>query len=177
MLEAGVVLAGWYKGKFEKKKDADLEPRDVPYKLVDSDSLVLSNGKPVTVAALVAEKRHTVPDCVIGYHSMTDQPQTGKPAHFVLQRKCDLCFRGDNVPAKREEGEVKIPVHHLGGVIDWERWETSLSHVLFAVKWNPTASKGLQPLRPAVVTKRPINVGPGQCVELSPVSREAPPAA
>lgn len=171
VLEEGTALAGWYKGKFAKKPDAQLEGQDVPYKLTDADSLVLMNGKPVTVASLVAEKRQTTPDCVIGYHRMTDQPQPGKPAHFILQRNVDLCYRGDDVPAKREEGEVKIPMHHLGGVIEWHRWDTKCSHILFAVKWNATVAKGLQPLRPVVVTKGVIKISPGRCLELTSTAR------
>lgn len=173
-MEAGTVVAGWYKGKFWQKSSSphqEAGEKDILFSLASADDVVAMNGKAVTLASLVAEKRKTVPDCVVGYHAFVDQPQAGKPAHFILQRKHDIYFRGDDVPVKTEteSKDVKIPMHHLAGVIEGSRWETDLTHIVWATKWNPVAQKGLQPLRPMVMTKAAFKVPPKSAVEISKV--------
>ena len=73
------------------------------------------------------------------------------------------------MPVKTEPDAdgVKVPMHHIAGVIGSSCWETDLTQVVWATKWNKVVTKGLQPLRPMVIAKGAITVPGKSAVEIS----------
>ncbi len=185
-LPEGAIIAGWFRGKFwhhradngpkqkkKAKKDeeeiTEVTDADVLFSLQDADSKVSMNGKVMSVGAVVAEKRQTHADAGVQYHELKDQPKAGNPAWFTLETQVDIYFRAENIPVKSPvEGETpKIPMQHLAGCLKASDWDTPSSQCVWAVKWSPTVSKGLGPVRPMIVTKVPVKIPPESAVELT----------
>ncbi|CAJ1407180.1 unnamed protein product [Effrenium voratum] len=147
-LPAGATVAGYYKGKFllqgDRKAEADglqLRASDCLYQLHDSNSLVVFEGKVATVGQVVAQKRALTPlSVVICYHDLVEQPTPEDAKHFVLQVKNQALFRPENAPApedkKSADGCVTVALTSLAGCLETSCWETSRTHLLWAVKWS-----------------------------------------
>ncbi len=83
-------------------------------------------------------------------------------------------FRASEIPVKDEQGEpnddeVKktIPAAHIAGLLPFDIWQaSSLVTIAWAVKWPPVASKGLQPIRPMLVTSRDFEIPANSAVEV-----------
>ncbi|CAJ1385994.1 unnamed protein product [Effrenium voratum] len=184
--EAGTVLAGWYKGKFWHHRNSGEDPKtkkakkeegqsnepgetDVQFKLSDGNDLVSFNGKTTNLASLILEKRKSVPDIGISYHSIVDKPLPGQPGFFGLETKHSIYFRAETIPVKTEDNQQtpKIPLNHLGGCIKASAWDTAATHIVWAVKWNASAQKGLSPVRPVVTLKQTVSLPAQSAVELS----------
>ena len=175
-LPAGATVAGYYKGKFllqgDRKAEADglqLRASDCLYQLHDSNSLVVFEGKVATVGQVVAQKRALTPlSVVICYHDLVEQPTPEDAKHFVLQVKNQVLFRPENAPAaedkKSADGCVTVALTSLAGCLETSCWETSRTHLLWAVKWS---ARGLQPVRPMIVLAASTTVTAGQAVELA----------
>ena len=136
----------------------------------DADSHVTHEGKLSKLLDVVAAQRHKQPDARVAYHTLKDSPQPGRPSWFALDLKFQVYFRAENVPSKAAEGNEttpKVALGHLAGCLKPSAWETAGSSVVCAVKWNPSAEKGLTPLRPQVLTKVTIQLPPQQAVELT----------
>ena len=195
-LEAGTIIAGWFKGKFWQHRDAAGEPSkkktkkseedgntpgdlDVSFHLEDADSLVTHEGKLSKVLDLVTKQRVKQPDCKVAYHTLKDSPKPEQPGWFALDVKFHVYFRTENIPAKTADeaaGAPKVAMGHLAGCLPVKAWETALCHVVWAVKWNGDSEKGLTPLRPQVLTKTAVDLPPQKAIELtaaSPAEAEA----
>lgn len=188
-LPTGTVIAGWFKGKFWQHRDGgdgagdgkrrkstdsagsanDPSDADVLFQLDNADSLVSSEGKLVSVGSLLTEKRKAAPDAKIAYHELTEAPKPGQPAFFQLSLKFHIYFRAENVPTKTAENDEtpKISQGHLAGCLKATDWETSATSVFWAVKWSPSAGKGLTPVRPMVLLKVPVQLPPQSALELT----------
>ena len=195
-LGSGTVIAGWFKGKFwhhrgdeepqqakKRKKEQEtvneISDADVLYQLEGAGSEVSYNGKIVKLADIMAEKRVSMPDVGIQYHKVVDKPIPGSPGWFELELQHSIYFRSENIPTKAGEDNAtpKIALHHLAGCMKASHWDTPASRVVWAVKWSPTASKGLTPVRPMVVTKRALTVPPKSALELTVTPAAAAAAA
>ena len=175
-LPAGATVAGYYKGKFllqgDRKAEADglqLRASDCLCQLHDSNSLVVFEGKVATVGQVVAQKRALTPlSVVICYHDLVEQPTPEDAKHFVLQVKNQVLFRPENAPAPEDKksagGCVTVALTSLAGCVETSCWETSRTHLLWAVKWS---ARGLQPVRPMIVLAASTTVTAGQAVELA----------
>ena len=83
-------------------------------------------------------------------------------------------FRASEIPVKDEQGEpnddtVKktIPSAHIAGLLPFDVWQSSsLVMIAWAVKWPPVASKGLQPIRPMLVTSQDLEIPANSAVEV-----------
>ena len=171
--KAGTVLAGYYKGKFESADKPVNGPDVVSFELQGSKDTVLSGGKLTRLGDLVKSKRLTNPgDASISFHELQDAPTSTDPAAFTLKLKpkIHLVFRAVAFPAKSEEGKdgpLNIPTVHLAGAVPSSVWgRCRLASMLWAVKWPPVASKGLQPIRPMVVNLGDIKIPPGKALRL-----------
>lgn len=194
-LASGTVIAGWFAGKFwhhrgddaghqakkRKKEEAitEVTEADVLYQLDGAGSEVSYNGKVVKLADIMAEKRKSMPDVGVQYHKVIDKPVPGNPGWFELELLHSIYFRTEDVPTKAgEDGATpKIALHHLAGCMKWTHWATPSSHVVWAVKWSPTAAKGLTCVRPMVVTKRAIIIPARSAIELTAKPATAESAA
>ena len=169
--KAGTVLAGYYKGKFESLETMPDGPDLVLFTLTGSSNAVLMNGKLMKVGELINIKRQTNPgDATVSFHELTDTPKPSDPKAFTLKMKPKifLAFRAQPFPTKTEaEGDnpLKIPSVHMAGALPSSAWSRCrFASMLWAMKWPPVASKGLQPVRPMVVNLDNINVPPGKAL-------------
>eukprot|EP00435_Cladocopium_sp_Y103_P073195 s19_g42.t1 len=74
ILPKDFVIAGFFKGKWWHKANANGQVRDMDllYELQDANAIVQINNKVMTLGAAVEEKRATNPDVVIQYHKLKD---------------------------------------------------------------------------------------------------------
>lgn len=126
-LEAGTLIAGWFKGKFwqyrdsagaaskKKKKTTETGDSNTPgdldvlFQLEDADSHVTREGKLNKLLDVVAAQRQKQPDARVAYHTLKDSPQPGRPSWFALDLKFQVYFRTENVPSKAAEGNETTP--------------------------------------------------------------------
>ena len=165
---------GWKTARRRKKsKKDDDQPKevtdaDVLFQLTDANSSISFGGKVVTVGSVVLERRSSNgPDATVQYHKICDQPSSGKPGWFALELATHIYFRAEDVPSKGEEGVAKIPHHHLAGCLKADVWDTPGSQVVWAMKWSPTALKGLTPIRPMVVATTDLKIPAHSALELT----------
>ena len=170
IVKDGTVLAGFFKGKFwsdqQKKaeqngKDAGkkdmVTPADIPFKMVDSNTLCQLHSKIVTIGSIIKARRQVAPaDASIAYHTLTDQPTQSDPAAFTLKRKDFTvywkCEDLKQVKSETDEGGLLIPAMHLAGTVGYAKWEKAeICELVWAVKWPSVAAKGLQPIRPMII--------------------------
>lgn len=176
VLKAGVVLCGYYKGKFwspDGNGEKPCEKSDVLFRLESSMDHVMLNSKYLKVSEVIREKRKLTPaDAHVAYHELQDSPTpTDASAFNLVPKKMDVFFKISDFPAvkQEEDGQDKlmIPSAHLAGTVPSKVWQTSdLAKVTWAVKWPAVASKGLQPVRPMIVCAKDITVPPKQAVEV-----------
>ena len=188
-VEAGTLIAGWYKGKFWHHRNADGEApskkakkggdegqdpcdTDLPFQLENFDSQIQCKGKMKTLGSVLLEQRKKMPDAKIAYHQIKDSPLPGKPSWFTLELKHHIYFRFESVPTKQaaaegEAGTPKISMTHLAGCIGKDKWTTAGCDIVWAMKWSPSAEKGLQPVRPMVLTTRALKVPKQMALELT----------
>ena len=163
-IKAGVVLCGYYKGKFWSPDSTSEEPSeksDVRFILQSDSDCVMLNSKYQQLSDIIKAKRHLTPaDAHVSYHEIIDTPTPTNASAFKLEpKKMTVYFKVTDFPAsvKSEEGESKlmIPAAHLAGTVPEKVWRDSkLADIAWAVKWPAVASKGLQPIRPMVVTSK-----------------------
>ncbi len=176
-LEKWTFLAGFFKGKWWQRKSgqpaAEDLGRNVPFVLCGAHDVVQLGGTCSTIGLLINQRRATSPaDAKVCYHELLDQPEPGNPGHFTLHMKHELLFKAEDLPVKvkKEEEDGTVPQAttvlqcHLASALPWSAWNTDLSTVVWVLKW--TRAKGLQPVRPVVVTTGRIDIPAGQAVEL-----------
>lgn len=171
MLRKGVILAGFYKGKWANDSTAATSHRDLRFELHSAEDMVLMGNNYTSMGEIVKTKRATAPaDANVGFHDLVDSPKEGQPGHFILTKKHDVYFRFEDVPAESgSEGGVKVSSQNLASCIQRTCWNTWLTEVTWSVRWPPTVSKGLQPVRPYVTAARNVTL-PGEClVELKTI--------
>lgn len=176
-VRAGVTLCGFYKGKFwtpdGEAADAPSEKADVLFRLESGSDYVILNSKFVQLSEVIKSKRQLTPaDAHVGFHDLTDAPTPTDAAAFTLApKKVNVYFKVTDFPAVKQEdgGEEKlmIPSAHLAGAVPPGVWQTScVAKLIWAVKWPAVASKGLQPIRPMVVSVKEFTVPSKKAVEL-----------
>ena len=164
-IKAGVVLCGYYKGKFwspDSTSEAPSEKADVTFRLTSNLDHVMLNSKYQPLGDIIKAKRQLTPaDAHVSYHELIDSPTPTDASAFKLEpNKMTVYFKVADFPAvKTEEGEgeakLMIPAAHLAGAIPEKVWRDSqLAEIVWAVKWPAVAAKGLQPIRPMVVTSK-----------------------
>lgn len=86
-----------------------------------------------------------------------------------------IYFRASEIPVKDEQAEQQndesvrkvVPASHIAGLLPYERWQSSsLVTIGWAVKWPAVASKGLQPIRPMLVTSQNLEIPANSAVEV-----------
>ena len=69
------------------------------------------------------------------------------------------------MPVPTKDKSKTIPLHHLAGLVPWHLWQGPASHIVWNCKWS--ATKGLLPVRPVVLSKCEIKLPPGKAVEIT----------
>lgn len=173
ILPKDFVIAGFFKGKWWHKANANDQVRDMDllYELQDANTMVQINNKVMTLGAAVEEKRATNPDVVIQYHKLKDSPMADDPKFFVCEREKSIYFGVMEIPAKAavkdENGKVALTYDKLAGCIGRDKWSSPYSELVWVVKWSPTATKGLVPVRPVIVLTRDCHVLAGKALEIT----------
>ena len=173
LLKKGNIISGFQSGKFWVKKPdgADPEAKDILFNLTDcTDHIMLGNAYQ-TVGDVIATKRAASPaDAHIGYHEIRDAPTTENPGFFNMKRKFDCYFKPEPLKVKSEQeqagGPVNIPASQLASSIPAEEWKSWATEVTWMTRWPPTASKGLQPVRPIVLMTRDLVIPQQSAVQL-----------
>ncbi|CAK9104192.1 unnamed protein product [Durusdinium trenchii] len=164
-------------------KEVD-ERKDILFTLESSNDLIQVGPGLVTLGQSVAEKQSSMPSVKVAYHTIKESPTAANPAFFKLTRNHDMYFQvGDikiedlcmhglcrrnkfrAVEEKNGEKQKVLPLHHLAGLVPWHVWEGPASHIVWNVKWS--ATKGLLPVRPVVLSKCEIKLPAGKAVEIS----------
>ena len=167
-IKAGVVLCGYYKGKFWSPDSTPEEPSeksDVIFRISSNNDRVMFNSNWVTLGEIIRAKRELTPaGAIVGYHDLVDCPTPEDPSAFRFEpKKMTVYFKVFDFPSsvKAEDGDggdstkLMIPAAHLAGTVPAKVWNGSaLTEVTWAVKWPAVAAKGLQPVRPMVVTAK-----------------------
>ena len=167
-IKAGVVLCGYYKGKFWSPDSTGEEPSeksDVIFRVSSNNDHVMFNSKWVTLGEIIRAKRELTPTgAIVSYHDLSDCPTPEDPSAFRFEpKKMTVYFKVADFHAsvKAEEGDggdsskLMIPAAHLAGTVPAKVWDGSaLAEITWAVKWPAVAAKGLQPVRPMVVTSK-----------------------
>lgn len=179
-IKAGVVLCGYYKGKFwspdSSTNESPNEKSDVKFTLKSNSDHVMLNSKFVTLGEVIKLKRQVTPaDGHVSYHELIDAPTPTDAAAFRLEpKKMAVYFKVTDFPASvKTETEdspdkLMIPAAHLAGAVPSKVWEASaLALLVWAVKWPAVAAKGLQPIRPMVVTAKQFTVKAKKAVMLA----------
>ena len=91
----GALIAASGKGKFNSRENADLDPKELLFDLVDDKSLVVHNNTLCTIGDVMAEQLKKDPHAKVCYHDKTDTADG-----FKFTRKNNIVF----VPA----GQVAI---------------------------------------------------------------------
>ena len=174
--KAGTALAGYYKGKFETSTSKPTGNDVVCFQLTSSANKILMGGKMVSVAEAVKQRRLTNPsDAHIAFHEMRDDPQPTDPGAFQLSTKPSvwLGFHAQAFPAPKQEPSddssvLRIPSVHLAGAIPAGQWENcpSWAGMSWATKWPPVVSKGLQPIRPIVISFVNLSIPPKKALRV-----------
>lgn len=132
------------------------------------------NSKYQPIKDVIKSKRILTPgDAHVAYHDLTDAPTPTDPSAFhFTPKKMNVFFKVTDFPAvKSEEGgdsKLMIPAAHLAGAVPPKVWEpSSLSALAWAVKWPAVASKGLQPIRPMVVTAKQFVIKSKKAVQIA----------
>ncbi|CAE7709399.1 unnamed protein product [Symbiodinium sp. CCMP2592] len=179
VLEKNTCVAGFYKGKWWQHKgskdQASVKESDILFTLKDADSLIQIGSKVHTLGEAVQEivdkreRRKTQPDVTVSYHKICDSPTSTKPAFFTMSQTHTIYWEIQAIPADciQHDGKTCVPVHHMGGVIPFSRWETWASTLVWASKWSPTSAKGLVPCRPLIVLKESVPLSPQTAIELT----------
>lgn len=172
VLPAGSTLAGYYKGKFvsfKGKNPGDEKlPADVCFQLQDSSSLILYDGKMLSVGNVVAQKKAVTPlSAKICYHEMIDKPTAADAKFFIMTLSNPIAFRCENAPTsedkKDKDGCYTVPQSSMAGCLEAHEWETKHTSIAWIMKWQ---ARGLQPVRPVVMMTQKLAVKAGQAVEL-----------
>ena len=124
------------------------------------------------MADIIKTKRASSPaDAHVGFHDLKDHPKEGSPGHFLLERKHKVYFRFDDVPVQTEGDNklVKISSQNVASCIPVHCWKTWLTELTWSVRWPPTVSKGLQPVRPYITVARPVTLPAESIVELKAI--------
>lgn len=155
LLRKGLTIAGFYKGKWwsSGKGQQEIEGKDIRFELQNADNMVLLGNQYTSLQDVVQAKRASSPaNAHVGFHDMTDQPKDGNASFFTLtlKTKGSVYFRFEDTPAKTEDGKVKVASQNIAGVIPVACWQTWATELVWSVRWPPTESKGLQPVRPYI---------------------------
>lgn len=152
MLRKGLVLCGFFKGKWIDNRSAETS---ILFHLEGADSAVFFNNQFLALNEVIKGKRATSPaDAHVGFHNLKDLPREGNPAHFQCE---DVAVKAEG------DGKIKVASHNCAGLIPPHTWATSL---VWSVRWPPTASKGLQPVRPYVAMTRAASLPPQAIIDL-----------
>ena len=172
VLRKGVILAGFYKGKWVNESSGATSHRDLLFELHSGEDMVLMGNNYTTMADIIKTKRATAPaDANVGFHDLADSPKEGQPGHFILTKKHDVYFRFEDVPVQAEEGKggVKVSSQNVASCIPPACWATWLTEITWSVRWPPTVAKGLQPVRPYVTAARTVTLPGEALVELKAI--------
>ena len=173
LLKKGSIVAGFQAGKFwVKKPSGEQQPsqKDVLFQLTDCDEGILLGSAYQTVGSVIATKRQASPaDAHIAYHELQESPTAENPTHFKLCMKHECYFRVEDLKIKGEADpnkEQNIPANHIAGAIPADSWNTWATKVGWLTRWPPTASKGLQPVRPVILMSRDLLIPESSTVKL-----------
>ena len=139
---AGTILAGYFRGKWLTEKQVAAEPSasDVPFKLVDTNSWVVEDGKLLTLGHCVQQRRAKSPlEVKIRYHEIKERPTGADAKFFQCDAKQVISFRPESAPVKEQPREGESAVVNssaLAGVVNPDIWTTATSEVVFAMKWG-----------------------------------------
>lgn len=163
LVRKGLTLAGFYKGKWwlNQAKEATTE-QDLLFEVKSAEDMVFMANTHQSLLEVIRAKRATSPaDAHVGFHELKDVPKDGCPGYFELKRTHALYFKMDDVPAKHDaDGKPKVSCQNLAGVIPVSCWNTWASQLTWSMRWPPTVSKGLQPVRPYITTKCSFTIPP-----------------
>ena len=121
VLPAGLVLAGFYKGKWWQLKgdnDDGVSPADFAFDLQDATTPIMLGNKYTTVGTAIKQKRETDPtQATVCYYDLHDAPKADDPSFFRLSVKYRVYFKSQDPPAKVKEE----PGNEDGGGIKGEK--------------------------------------------------------
>ena len=167
-MQYGSLLVSWFKGKWwHNEKNGTLSDADVPFGMRDTDDLVLLNGKLQTLGKTLEDRRatKTASKCEVLYHELKDAPTDEKPGHQTLQLKHAMVWKPEpgatlkdpkpNATGGNPPEPPSMEYKHAAGAIPSKLWNTSLTAVVWSVRW---ATTGLAPIRPQVVLTQQLQV-------------------
>ena len=180
LLRAGAIICGFYKGKWwvqrrdkEGKASQEASEKDIQFTLKHSSDCVILGTSYTTLSEVVLAKRAVAPaDGHVGFHELIDEPTAADTKAFKLVQEGSppLFFKQDDFPVKDGQGDDPpiANAQHLGGALHPNLWEKSwLCGIVWSVRWPPVAKKGLQPIRPFIVTKVSVTCPPHMALELT----------
>ena len=173
VLNKHFIIAGFYKGKWWQKVGSqdEVKEQDIMYQLQNASTLVVVNGKVMSLGQAVKEKRQTQPDAVIQYHAIKDHPIADDPGWFVCEREKTILFQVLELPAKNtsktEDGKAVISHDKIAGCIPIHMWNGPFSELVWITKWSATEAKGLAPFRPTIILTQDVVLPKQSIMELT----------
>lgn len=172
VLKKGLVVAGFYKGRWISAKQAETDIIfDYLFDFHSADDNVFLKDSFTTMMDVIQSKRATAPaDSHVGFHQLKDRPKDGKPQFFFLEKNQDVFFHFESIPVTTTEGDNKVKVsnQNCAGLIPEHAWKSWATELVWSVRWPPIAVKGLQPIRPWIVMACAVHVPPLKIIELKP---------
>lgn len=159
-LAEGWLVAGFGKGKFKyQEKEPDANPdTHILHHLANWETKVYYNGGLRTLLDLVEERRQTVPEPKICYHTMDDIAD-GPPGAFRLTLSTEVLFAMLDQEVTKDGKELLI--NKVAALIPTAYWRTHCTDVFWAMKWT---TGGLQPTRPVVCLTAAVTLPPGKAL-------------
>lgn len=180
-LKSGSVLAGWFKGKWQLHKAVsgkevpEPEEADLLFELTGSSDNVLMGATYMTLGQVIAAKRACAPaDAFIGFHEIQDAPTDSDVKAFKAVRGAHaLHFRPDTVQMKTDQEIPTVQSQNFASLLPSKVWSNWCTQVTWSMRWPPSTSKGLQPVRPFVTMKANTTIPAGMGVDITSAKEPA----
>ena len=166
----GVVVAGWWQGKWwHNSANKDLNEADVKFELKSTDDFIRIGSSMITLGTALAERRKSRPASTasVMYHDLVDAPTDDDPSRQTLSVKHDMVWRPDaGAPVKKEDNAhyTTMDHKHIAGAVPTNLWRNGVTDIVWTVRWS---LKGLTPVRPAVALVVATNVTASKALPLS----------
>ena len=163
--QAGSTIAGFGKGEWKTTARVDGnvaaydDTKEFLFALQSSNDNVMLGNVLKTIRQVVEERRSTNPDVKINYHKINETPQENDPGAFGLDRLNDIFF----VPSVSDDPKASVGQSAVARIVPIGSWTRGIAGLTWVVKWT---SKGLMPVRPQIVSLRPLTVTPQHAVRV-----------